>query len=229
MTDPEPTLLLTRPEDQSKAFLSDCETLAGRRLPALISPVMEIVLIPEMPDPELFDMLVFTSGNGVRSALASATLSGKRVLTVGERTAELARKAGANAEALGENVDAFLSNAHRIKGRVLYCHGVHTRGDIAERLKEAEINVVEAVIYDQISKPPTAAAQRLLGGTGTVIAPIFSPRTARLLGNFGTISAPISVIAMSQAIADSWTGPGYVRVIAEPTAKAMCLAVLEEF
>jgi uroporphyrinogen-III synthase len=227
MTDPEPTLLLTRPEPQSKAFLSQCETVAGRRLPAVISPVMKIELADDLPDLDRYVTIVFTSGNGVRSALSQGSLAGRTVFTVGEKTAELARAAGAEAEALGEDVDAFVAAARRVKGPALLCRGVHSRGDLAGRLSETRLRIDEVLLYDQVACPLSTAAQQLLAGSGPVVAPVFSPRTARLLGGHGVIAAPLTIVAMSEAVAESWEGPGLVRVAAEPTSEAMCALVLE--
>ena len=119
MTDPEPTLLLTRPEAQSKAFLIICEKAAGRRLPAIISPVMSISHTGELPDLDNYATIIFTSGNGVKAALETASLKGRCVATVGQRTAELAQSAGASAVSLGDDVEAFLSAVHDLAGPVL--------------------------------------------------------------------------------------------------------------
>lgn len=227
MTDPEPTLLLTRPEPQSKAFLSLCETVAGRRLPAVISPVMKIERAGDLPDLDRYATLVFTSGNGVRSALSQGSLAGRTVFTVGEKTAELARAAGAEAEALGEDVDAFVAAARRVKGPALLCRGVHSRGDLAGRLSETGLRIDEVLLYDQVACPLSTAAQQLLAGSAPVVAPVFSPRTARLLGRHGVIVAPLTLVAMSEAVAESWEGSGTIRIAEAPTSEAMCALVLE--
>ncbi len=190
---------------------------------------MEIELLGGLPSLDHFDTLIFTSGNGVRSALASASLAARSVLTVGETTAELARASGADAKALGEDIESFLANAGHIGGRVLYCRGVHSRGELAQRLREAGADIEEAILYDQVSKRPSTAAQRLLSGSAPVVAPVFSPRTARLLSGFAPITAPFTVIAMSPAVAKAWNGPGDVRVSPEPTSAAMCELTLKAF
>ena len=54
MSDAEPTLLLTRPSDTSAAFLSHVEAAAGRRVPVVISPVIEIVASGALPEIEAY-------------------------------------------------------------------------------------------------------------------------------------------------------------------------------
>lgn len=229
MTEPEPTLLLTRPESQSKAFLISCEKAAGRRLPAIISPVLSIRHTGELPDLDNYATIIFTSGNGVKSALKTVSLSGRRVATVGQRTAELAQSAGANATSLGDDVEAFLCAVDKLAGPVLLCRGTHTRGNLAERLRQAGLSVDEAVIYDQEALPLSVAARSLLAGDMPVIAPVFSPRTASLLAGYGVIRAPITVIAMSRNVADAWKGPGKIVVADTPTSEAMCELTISYF
>ena len=222
MTVPEPTLLLTRPEAQSKAFLILCERAAGRRLPVVISPILAIRRTGVLPDLDNYATIVFTSGNGVRAALETAGLSGRRIATVGQRTAEIAHAAGASAVSLGDNVKAFLSAAGGLAGPVLFCRGAHTRGNLAERLRQAGLSVDEAVIYDQEALPLSVAARSLLSGETPVIAPVFSPRSASLLAGYGVFNAPITIVAMSRNVADAWKAPGKIVVADVPTSEAMC-------
>ena len=229
MTDPEPTLLLTRPEDQSRAFLADCEARAGRQLPAVISPLMRIVPTGLVPVLDAYETVVLTSGNGVRCLSELASLRGRAVRTVGEKTAELARAAGAEARALGEDVEAFLESGEPIKGPAIFCRGAHSRGDLAGRLRERGLEVDETVIYDQQALPLTSAARKLLAGRAPVVAPVFSPRTAALLSGHGEISAPLTLIAMSPAVADALVQGANTEVVPHPTSEAMQAAVLAHF
>lgn len=229
MTDPELTLLLTRPEAQSKAFLISCEKAAGRRLPAIISPVMSISHTGELPDLDTYATIIFTSGNGVKTALEITSLKGRRIATVGQRTAELAQSAGASAISLGDDVEAFLSAVGDLADPVLLCRGTHTTGNLAERLRQTGLSVDEAVIYDQEALPLSVAARSLLAGDRPVIAPVFSPRTASLLAGYGVFNAPVTVIAMSRNVADAWKGPGKIVVAEKPTSEAMCELTISYF
>lgn len=226
MDDTTATLLLTRPKAQSEAFLSACEAQIGHRLPVVIAPLLRIEPVGEVPDLDAFETLVLTSGNGV--ARLGSALANRQVVTVGDKTAELARGFGAIASALGENVDAFLENAPKFEGRVLFCRGVHSRGELAQKLSDLGNTVEEAVLYDQIGQPLGEAGQRLLTGRAMVVAPLFSPRTAKLL-SANQITAPLKVLAISQATADAWAGPGELRIAERPDADHMRQMVQEAF
>ncbi|NND18996.1 MAG: uroporphyrinogen-III synthase [Silicimonas sp.] len=222
----ESTLLLTRPEAQSREFLLRCETLAGRKLPAVISPLMRIEPIGDTPDLGRYATVIFTSGNAVRSVLRHQSLKGRAVATVGQSTAKLAKSAGADAQALGEDVEAFARNAERLKGPSLFCRGVHSRGDLAEKLRDQNHSVEEAVVYDQVATPLSDQARQLLAGSRRVIAPVFSPRTARLLAAQGPLVAPLTIVAMSQAVAAELELPGEVVVARAPESQRMAELVV---
>lgn len=230
MTDEaSPTLLLTRPGPQSAEFLALCERAGGRRLPAVISPILRIVAEGDLPDLDAYATVIVTSGNAVGRLDEAGLLAGRRVAAVGERTAALARAAGAEATCLGETVEAFLACGSRISAPAVHCRGVHSRGALANRLTEAGTPCDEAVVYDQVPEPLSPAARRLLSGAAPVVLPLFSPRSARLLAGAGGLSAPLRVLAISAATAEAWTGPGIVEVAPEPTADAMCSMTIDAF
>ena len=79
MPDEEPTLLLTRPELQSKEFLAYCEDRAGRRFSAVIAPTINAVPVAysfESGDARTF---IFTSSHAVRQL--APNLAGRQVAT----------------------------------------------------------------------------------------------------------------------------------------------------
>jgi uroporphyrinogen-III synthase len=153
-------------------------------------------------------------------------LAGQIVVTVGERTAALAREQGADAHCLGADVEAFLKNIEGLAGPALHARGVHTRGDLAGRAAAKGLTVEEAVIYDQVARPLSRAAEALLQGNSPVVVPLFSPRSAGLL-SATPIRAPLFVIAISLATREAWTGPGRVTVAETPIAEALCRRVTE--
>lgn len=229
MTDPEPTLLLTRPEPQSRSFLELCEARAGRSLSAVISPVLRIEATGALPDLDRFDVVIVTSANAVRCLAGGPGLTGRRVVTVGARTAEAARAAGADATMLGEDADSFVAAAGQIGGRAILCRGVHAQGDIAARLASQDVMVEESIVYDQVAQSLSPEAEALLAGRLPVLIPLFSPRSADILGRQAKIDAPVTVIAMSENVAARWPGPGRVAVADAPTAEAMCDKVIAQF
>jgi len=229
MDDASPTLLLTRPDAQSRAFLAECEGVLGRRLPVVIAPLMRIVGVGDVPDLDRFATIAVTSSHAVRRLAADGALRGRTVVCVGEIAAGLARELGADAVALGADVAEFLEGWRTIDGPCLYARGRHVRLDLAAELNARDVVCEEAVVYDQVAQPLGRAGEALLLGTTGVVAPIFSARTAELLSRTLDIRAPLTVITMSDAVAQAWNGDGDVRIVSEPTSAAMCAAVTQSF
>ena len=227
MDDASPTLLLTRPDPQSRAFLADCEAAIGRRISAVVAPLMQIVDVGDVPDLTDFRTVIVTSSHAVRRLGEAGFLRGQLVACVGETTALLARKYGADAIAFGLDVDGLLARASELVGPCLYVRGRHIRLDLVTALRTRGVQVEEAVVYDQVAQPLSRAGEALLSGTEEVVVPLFSARSAELLSRSLDIRAPITVIAMSNAVAAAWTGGGTLCVVAEPTSAAMCAAVAQ--
>lgn len=213
-----PLLLLTRPQSQSEAFLARCEARLGRTISNVITPVMEIQALGGNWDLSA-ETLVITSSNGVR--LLGERLNGRSVATVGEATAERARRFGARAECLGRTAEAFLEKSALLKPPVLVCRGRHARRDLASDLAARGIPARALTLYDQVERRLTASEQSLLKGKTPLIAPLFSPRSASLLSAY-EISAPITPVALSPAVAEAWRGPGAMKTAEVPTAEAIC-------
>ena len=226
MQDTQPTLLLTRPKAQSAEFLSECEKLAGQRLPVVISPIIRIDFVSDLPDLNTHDTLIFTSANGV--AACASELRGRRLVTVGAKTCAFATQAGAIATSLGEDVEAFLAQSDQIEGSALHCRGKIARGNLAERLNAIGIQTDEAILYDQVAQPLTPAARSLLQSNASVVAPIFSPRSAQLLSE-AAVTSDLRIIAMSAAVADAWSGPGTTDTVSTPTAHEMAMQTIRYF
>ncbi len=218
MTDRAPVLLLTRPRATSEAFLAGIEGRLGCRVQSVISPVLEIVDHGPLPDIGSYETLIFTSAHAVERLGRAALLAGRLVRTVGDATAATARSYGAEAEALGSDADSFLERAGSLNPPCLYCRGVHTRGDIAKRLRDRSIECDEAVVYDQREVPLTEEARTLLSSGCRILAPVFSPRSAKLLAGQIPKGATLEVFAISDAAASDWSAGGPVLVAERPTA-----------
>lgn len=226
MPDPAPTILLTRPRAQSLRF---AEGLTGAKL--VISPVLEIVHLPFATDVRTYDGLIFTSENGIRAAAANSDLKGLTGYAVGERTADVGAEFGMTLRAAAGSADDLVASilADRPIGPLLHLHGAHSRGDVARRLKSAEIETDSVVVYDQKACPLSAEALAILDETGVVIVPLFSPRTAALLGQMCQgARAGLVLIGISATALQAWTGPKPLRqaVARAPTADAMRQEIL---
>lgn len=215
-----PTLVLTRPEAQSRAIASRLRE--GLRV--IVSPAMQIVASGQCPDLSGYAGVVLTSANAVPHA---PDLHGKPSWCVGEKTAEAARAAGALVRLVARDADDLVARFEGA-GPLLHLRGEHARGHIAERLSSAGIETGEAVIYRQKALPLSAEAKAAIEGDAPVVLPLYSPRSARLVGHqLEHVGAAVSAIAISVAAAEAWqaeTGAA-AQVVPEPTGDAMLAAI----
>lgn len=214
------TLVLTRPEAQSREIAA----ALGKSVPVIISPVMQIVAAGRVPEIADYAGVVLTSAN----ALAHAPdLRGKPAYCVGERTAQAARKAGAEIRLVARDADDLVARFEG-PGPLLHLRGEHVRGHIAERLRSAGIETDSMVVYRQESLPLTPEAKAVIEGPNPVVLALYSPRSASLVGErIGRPGPALHTIAMSEAVARAWhaqTG-GEAEVVPVPTGDAMLTAM----
>ena len=189
----------------------------------IIAPVTEIRPVP-------FERVeatpVFTSVN----AISRVPQVGKHVTAwcVGARSAEAASSQGyraRHADGSADDLVAAILGAGD-PGPFVHYRGEETRGDVAARLRDAGLYCNEVVVYAQGELPLTAEALDLLARPGPVLVPLFSPRSAERLAEAiagHAIEAELSLVAMSDAVAAAWRGPGLseMRISDNPTAVAM--------
>lgn len=229
MTATLPTILLTRPEAQSRDFAARLWSRIPADLPVIISPVLEIV-------PVAFDLpvelrfLVLTSVHAAEAA-SRAGLTNLPAYCVGDRTAEAARTAGLRAQSAAGDAEALLAllAAVRPDGPGLYLRGRHAASDIASKLVSAGIDTHSIVAYDQVERPLSAPARAAIGSAAPVILPVFSPRSSRILADeAANARAPLDLIAISAAAAAPWEGRSVrLAIVASPDGAAMEDAVVE--
>ncbi|GGD21072.1 uroporphyrinogen-III synthase [Sinisalibacter lacisalsi] len=211
------TLLLTRPEAQSRAFSKPFEDVAD----LVIAPVMDIVGTGALPALTEYRGVILTSANALRFV---PRLQGVPAWCVGARTAEAARAHGADIMRVADDAESLLTGFDGA-GPLLHIRGEHARGNVAERLTSSGIETHEVVIYRQEERKLTDRARALIQGEDEVILPLFSPRSAALVGSQVVRVGPgLVVIAMSPAVAEAWheaTGAEAVEVCARPTSEEM--------
>lgn len=229
MTQAGSVLLLTRPEPQSRSFLSDLEERLGYRPTCLVSPIMRIAPLGNDVDLNAYRTLILTSGNAVGAV--GTELSGRSVVTVGERTAASARSLGANATCLGANVDDLIARIEEVDAPALHIRGRHSRGDLAKRASDLGVLVDDVVVYEQLEVLLSDEAQALLR-EGRAVLPLFSPRSAQLVAAY-ECHVSTRVIAMSKAVADAWNEQAKTdketTIAAKPERSAMIDLVAESF
>lgn len=219
----EPILLLTRPLNASQRFAALMQANLCNAVRICISPLLDIVPIPQEIDFGDATGLVFTSANGV-AALSQMTRDRTLpVHCVGEATCKAALRHGWAATISGQDAQSLIAGLGKsdVKGPLMHIRGVHSRGDVAKNLTDAGVPTTETVVYDQVELEMTREAKTLLTGSDAVFVPLFSPRTAACFQRQIPQSASVYPVALSQAVADEL--PYKCPVAITPDAKALAL------
>jgi uroporphyrinogen-III synthase len=215
MTKERPTLLMTRPAAASQATLRHWADILPADWTILVSPLMEIAPIANVPDLSGARGVIFTSAQGVECGGPASEIP---AYCVGPRTAAVARDAGWIVARVAPDAETLLGVllADPPPGPLVHIAGRHRRGAVAERLGEAGLPMRVVEVYDQRPLPLTPEAERALRGSAPVIVPLFSPRSARRFSDLAPSGAPLHVIAMSDAVLAETTGLGAVSRTVAP-------------
>lgn len=193
-------LLVLRPEPGASLTV---ERACKLGLDAFAVPLFEIEAVPwEVPEPALFDAILFTSANAVRNAGEGLQkLRGLAAYAVGESTAKAALEAGFEIAATGEaGVDRLLGSI-RPELDLLHLCGEERREPDAPTQRITPVRVYRA-------KP--LLSPDLSGSEGT-IALVHSPRSGARLGELVGNRRSIAIAAISRASAQA-VGHGWERV-----------------
>ncbi len=227
MYDKIPTIL-TRPEDSNQAFAASFPAPLARRLQFIESPLIRIKSIGVQIGMQEHSAALFTSVNGVRFAPPNI---GRKAYCVGARTTQSAQAAGWKAQCVGQNAEEMVKTLIEMQPTDILYHlsGVHVRGRIVERLKEAGFSAHRVPLYDQLLMPLTPEAQTVLGRQTPVIVPLFSPRAATHFAAVAPSNPQVTVVTMSDAVTESLgKTPRFKAITAsEPTSDAM-ISVIEK-
>ena len=235
---PRPTLLLTRPERQSRRFATEFLRAFPSLAEVVISPLTELVFRDTVPDLAGVTGLVFTSETGVAAWCRVNPRRDLPVWAVGPHTARVLTDAGFPAPRIGPGDARGLATAIRSErpaGRLLVVRGNETAFPLAQDLASAGIDTVEAILYDQRPLALNEAALAVLRGDGPVVLPVFSPRGGRILSGELNRIAPgrpgLTAVAISRAAAEALSPAfsGRVIVATSPDAEGMTDATVAAF
>ncbi len=217
----KPTLIITRPVPDGARFAREVATHID--VPTILSPLQEIVPLNAVCAAEGY---LFTSSNGVAQASRSG-LSAGPAWCVGDRTAQVARDAGFDAQSANGNAEDLIAMVLNQRPSIALAHirGRAARGDIAARLSAAGIHCDDVIAYDQRAIALTKEARAAIEGANHVIIPLFSPRTGKLLVDQIKLESHIELMAISQATADA-LAPHHVMVVDAPNGAEMLVAVV---
>lgn len=226
MADERPALLLTRPQAQAEAFAAECAARLGPGVEIVVSPILEIRYLDVDVDLDSYAGVVATSAHGIEALARRADLAGRVAWCIGDRTASVAEGYGMRAVSAGGNAADLVALLLRdaVAGTLLYSSGVEVRVDMEKALGPAGPRLRRLVCYEQRPAELSGQARSLLRGARRVVLPVFSPRSAALLGAAAReATAPLQLVALSDSVADAWTGPQLagLTVAAGPTSAAV--------
>lgn len=217
---PRFNLLLTRPLAGSKAFWQTLAPEISKSLIPILSPLIEIVPVDCVPYIE--GSVIFTSVNGVEN---SPKGDGRIAFCVGEVTTKAAAAFGWDAFQKGETAQQLIIALSKMPDKSVFTHlaGVHTRGNIAERLSGNGHIARHIAVYDQLKRRFSTEANEALVSNFPLLVPLFSPRTALGFVAQDCGRAPLHIIALSEDVADPVRGLDWetLTVCETPTRTAM--------
>jgi len=203
------TLLMTRPETGSRAFVAALPHAVTQSCEVIISPLIDIAPIDtDMPD---CDAAIFTSTHGVAHGPQAM---GRRAYCLGHATTQAARQAGWHAQQAGQDAETLIAAliALRPQGRLVHFSGTHTRGNVAGHLSAAALTANSVAVYDQQVQSLSNIAQKRLNGKIPVIVPLFSPRSALQFSRCAVVAAPLYLAAISTATAANCTALNHLAL-----------------
>ncbi|MGJ8627160.1 MAG: uroporphyrinogen-III synthase [Sulfitobacter sp.] len=221
-----PSLLITRPIANAACFVADLAKDIQQDVTIVVSPLLEIVPTGVQIDLTGFRGVIFTSSNAVELAPKGIQ---HPAFCVGQKTAKRAEAAGWSVIAKESTADQLVTRLAELAptGPLLHLAGAHRRGDIAGRLSALGTPTEVIVLYKQSKLDLTTQAIELLNGEESVVAPLFSPRSAAQFIEQVPDLHNVIIIAMSEAVARYCLNRGAARVLiaATPTGQEMRLNV----
>jgi uroporphyrinogen-III synthase len=180
-------ILVTRPKEDAEETAA---TLRARGHSVLIAPLIEIRFL-EGPDISLdgIQAVLATSSNGVQALALRTMRRDVPLFAVGAQTARIARDAGF-ASVRSANGDARALAAETLvwakpdAGVLLHAAGAETKGQLAEALGAAGLDVRTIALYDAVavSTLPHEVVDALTKGNLDAVF-LYSPRSAQIFSD----------------------------------------------
>lgn len=223
-----PILLMTRPQPASDRFVASLNPDLVKKTHVVTAPLIRIEHISAAVDLAAVSGVIFTSANGVKALTAVTGDRNVPAFCVGPATTKAARDQGWTAHQCGQDAASLIASLLETKPAIplLHVRGRFARGKVAETLTKQGLLCDELVLYDQVPQTLSEEATTALESDATVIAPVFSPRTAALLRH-ALPGRAIEFVALSPAVATELDGRAAqgIHVAATPNAEAMRVLV----
>ncbi len=204
--------LLTRPEEDSRA-IAQTLTRLGHQVHCAPLLHMDYYDRPEIVLAD-FQVLLFTSANGVRAFIRISQSRNIPCYTVGDATAAEATKAGFHTViSAGGDVSKLaalvITKLSPDAGRLLHISGKDTAGNLAGQLEKAGFQITSQQLYQATKSSGLSPAAIDLIKSGRIShMPFFSPRTARAFVTLAKAAkiqpslTKISALCLSSAVSD---------------------------
>ena len=203
---PAPDVWVTRARPGAEATAA---RLRERGRQPLVAPLLEVRMLDVRLDLAGAGALAFTSANAVEAAGAGALHL--PVFTVGDATADVARRAGlSRVESASGDVAALAAlivlRRESFEGAVLHPAAAEPAGNLVALLAHAGVRARTVAAYETLPAEPSAAARAAWPGLAAVL--LHSPKAARRLVE-ATAGWPLSearVLCLSDAVAQALGG-----------------------
>lgn len=217
-----PHLVMTRPLEQSVAFLASLRSQAGP-FREIISPAFELMPLSQPQDD--FEAVIFTSQAAVRFAPKGA---GRRAWCVGARTALSAKAKGYSAISADGGANELIALILSEKPEVALVHmrGEKSHGNVTGELLSKGLRVREQVIYKKQKMPPSTQLLDDSVGLDKAILPLFSAETVSIINGWQLKWPACYAVAISPAVAAEIRTPmrAEITIAARPNHEAMIAA-----
>lgn len=218
--------MITRPAADAHEFAVALKQSCTADFDVLVSPIMKIEHLPIKTGARSNQRLIFSSVNGVRSAVAS-NLTRQKCVCVGTTTFELARDNGFEVTLCAHDAKSLLSHLiSETSCHYVYIRGQHIQLDMLTELSKVGISCEQYVAYTQTPTPLTAKATALLLGGNLVVLPLFSMRSVLLLRESIAVPLDVNCVAISTRVAKALheLSDGEIWVAETPNRQGMIKA-----
>lgn len=212
-------LLITRPKAEARKLAKALETMD---ITPVIEPLIHIRPLAIVDKDDGAQAVIVTSGN----AIASLAIKPKKLLVVGEETAERARHfdaicAGQN---IGELVAYVMQNLRPEDGPILYVSGEEVTKDLVALLPAFKVKQQIVYCAELVDDFTSETVAQLRSGYVKAVS-LFSTRTAKhflqLCKRHRVDLKSFTLFCLSQKIANVFPKNAKIRVSPAPTTKAL--------
>lgn len=221
----QPTIWITR---TAPAAFKSAELWAKHGYAAAVAPVLEVSHPKTMPDlPARDGVIIFTSGNAVKSFANNTLLRHWPVVTPGYQTQRIAHDLGfrtvTSANGTSNDVTKVILKDFTTARPIYHCAGNHVRGTIIEDLKAKGYRAQRDLYY--FSSPVRQMPK--INTSQMDFLSLYSPLAAKTVAGFAPDLSSVTVLSLSKAIDEALGDlPCKARIIAaKPNEPALIDAV----